>query len=324
MQEQHPTVAHPPPIFDDGSSWYAIAPTPAAPHFAPGVPPHTQVAHHPLMAPRLSAAPVRPSVSGSRQKPARCPPSHARFQPYALTPSRYSPEQYSPQRSADSPQQDWSYRSIHRERTTDLGSQYLGPWGPLTAGAHAQHSGLTAYRAPGWSAFPGLTMGDTANIPPRPRLQALPAFSTALAHPRRGAYEMHAQMPDGQGVWGLNALLPHELPPHLRQSMFKSERRQADGPARGDTEMPQSFHSDAQSPGAGNTGATATATMFTGYGLDRLARSRALTSCMHKKARHSQGASHRHAKESAIPAALAKSGGGGGGGDRCGRSYTTS
>ncbi|KAL1945178.1 hypothetical protein VTO73DRAFT_2798 [Trametes versicolor] len=279
------------------------------PHSALGVPPYVQVAQHPPMAPRIGPAPIRSSVSGGHQNPTRRPPSHARFQPYTRAPPQSSHKRSSSQPYADILQRDWGYTSIYPERAADLGSQHPGPWGPLAAGCYAHHSGLAEYNAPGWGAPADLTLGDGANISPHPMLQARPAFSTTNTHPRGTAYEVHAQIPDRQEVWGSNACLPHGSPPHLRQPLFNSEWRQADGPAR-DTETPQSIHVDARSPGSGNAGATATAPTFLGYGLDALARSPALTSYMPKTARRGRGSSRRLecAEDGYIPAALPKSG----------------
>lgn len=309
-------------MHNDDSSWHATTPTPGVPHSAMGVPPFAQVVQHPPMAPRIGPAQIKPSVSGGRQNrdPAHRPPSHARFQPYTR-----APHQSSHRRSSfysDSLKRDWGYTSIYPERADDLGSQHPAAWGPPTTGAHAQHSGLTAHNAPRCDVPSGLTMGDGANIPPHPKLQARPALSTVNAHPRRTAYEVQAQIPDRQEVWNSNAFLPHDSPPYLRQPTFNSEWRQADGPARGDTETPQSLHSDVRSHGASNTDATAAAPMLLGYGLDELAHSPASTSYMPQKARRGRGAPLRCAADGAISAALPKSGNTKGG--RHDRSHITS
>ncbi|EIW58449.1 uncharacterized protein TRAVEDRAFT_20456 [Trametes versicolor FP-101664 SS1] len=187
LNERPHLVAHPgpPPMYNDGSSWHPITPTPAAPHSALGVPPYAQVAQHPPMAPHVAPAPSRSSVSGDHQNPTRRPPSHARFQPYTRTPHQSSRKRSSSQPYADILQRDWGYTSIYPEHADDWASQHPAPWGPPTTGTHVQCGGCAAYRAPESDDYSGLrlTMGDASDFRAHTKLQ--------LGAPGRGRHTAH-------------------------------------------------------------------------------------------------------------------------------------
>lgn len=265
-------VAHPgpPPMYNNGSYWHPITPTPAAPHSALGVPPYAQVAQHLPMAPHVTPAPSRSSVSGGHQNPTRRPPSHARFQPYTRTPHQSSRKRPSSQLYSDSLQRDWGYTSIYPERADDWASQHPAPWGPPTTGTHVQCGGR-AYRAPESDDYSGLrlTMSDATDFRAHTKLQVRSALRTAT-YERQGVHEDPAQMPNRQDVWDPNIVFRRGSRPEPH-STFSSGRRHPDGHLQRAIEAQQLFQPDTPRHAAGNPGADATPPMSLDYGSGRLA-----------------------------------------------------